>query len=134
MGMTDDVKFCDPLSGEMSDKATLAKYLSQAGGVISNVTQNVQDKAVDGANVFLRWLHEGTNDITGKRYSFAGVTFVRFQGGRVVEHRDYFDPKTLVQQFVMAKKAQKAAKAKLRARFQSGLENAVCLLSLIVAG
>eukprot|EP00927_Polykrikos_kofoidii_P056175 TRINITY_DN50337_c0_g1_i1.p1 TRINITY_DN50337_c0_g1~~TRINITY_DN50337_c0_g1_i1.p1 ORF type:complete len:151 (-),score=17.95 TRINITY_DN50337_c0_g1_i1:145-546(-) len=110
--MTDDVKFSDPLGGEIVSKAALAKYLAQAGGVLTDVTQHVEDRAVQGDVVFFRWVHSGRNQVTGERYSFAGTTFVRFKGTHVVEHRDYFDPKVLVSQFVKARKVQKQ-KAKL---------------------
>merc|ERR1712060_1048665 len=100
--------FEDPMSGEINSKPELAKYLSQVNGVISGITQTVQDRAVDGDVVFFRWRHDGTNEVTGKRYSFSGVTFVRFKGACVVEHRDFFNPKVLVSQFVEAKKAKKA--------------------------
>ncbi|CAK0800730.1 unnamed protein product [Prorocentrum cordatum] len=107
--MADEVSFSDPLSGNIDSKANLTKHLAQAGGVIGEITQRVEDLAVQGNVAFLRWLHEGTNQVTGRRYSFSGVTFLRFKGSFVIEHRDFFDPKTLVSQFVEAKKHRSRA-------------------------
>merc|ERR1712083_858633 len=97
--MTEDVKFSDPLSGELRSKKSLQSHLSQAGGVMKSITQLIEAKAVQGTNVFLKWVRTGTNAVTGKQYSFSGCTFLRFQGDRVAEHRDYFDPRVSVKQF-----------------------------------
>ena len=112
--MTEDVTFSDPLSGEIRSKEALRKHLAQASGVMKNVAQVIEVKVVQGSEVFLKWVHTGTNAVTGKEYTFSGCTFCLFRGEQVAEHRDYFDPRALIAQFKDAFKTNRAAgKSKL---------------------
>ena len=104
----EDIQFWDSMVGEINSRAVLQEHLSQANGVMAEVSQRIEHKAISGNIVFFRWVHEGLNAVTGKRYTFPGCTFLRFSEGTVVEHRDYFDPKILVDQFKQAHKAKKA--------------------------
>ncbi len=70
--MTDDVTFCDPLSGEIKSRVALEKHLAQAGGVLKDIRQPIETKSITGLEVFLKWQHTGTNSVTGKQYSFPG--------------------------------------------------------------
>ena len=89
------------------------RYLSQANGVMSDVTQEITTRAVDPHNqsVALQWEHKGTNSVTGEQYHFCGATTLKIEGGVVVEHRDFFDPSVLMTQFKRAHKhKQKVSK------------------------
>eukprot|EP00930_Biecheleria_cincta_P104035 TRINITY_DN96184_c0_g1_i1.p1 TRINITY_DN96184_c0_g1~~TRINITY_DN96184_c0_g1_i1.p1 ORF type:complete len:136 (+),score=23.86 TRINITY_DN96184_c0_g1_i1:54-461(+) len=112
--MTEDVVFSDPLSGEIRSKEALRKHLAQASGVMKDVAQVIEVKVIQGSEVFLKWVHTGTNAVTRKEYSFAGCTFCRFRGEQVAEHHDYFDPRALIAQFKDAYRTNRAAgKSKL---------------------
>ena len=88
-------------------QAELRKYLAQANDVLTEVTQEVEDRVTQDGRVFLRWVHKGVNGVTGKSYAFPGCTFIRISGGWVVEHRDYFDSHVLVKQFTKAAEQRK---------------------------
>lgn len=109
--MDDGIVFSDPLCGaDITSREALKKYLSQANGVLTQIVQTIDERVAEGDKVFLRWVHEGVNGVTGQAYSFVGSTFLRVRGGAVVEHRDYFDARRLIKQF---RKAAKHKKSKL---------------------
>eukprot|EP00756_Hemistasia_phaeocysticola_P007790 Hpha_TRINITY_DN1439_c0_g1::TRINITY_DN1439_c0_g1_i1::g.9565::m.9565 len=116
--MSDEVKFSDPILGkEIASKAELRKYLGQSNGVMKNVTQTIEARSVDAAsgNVALRWIHRGSNAVTGASYAFPGCTFITMgvtkEGSpQVTSHRDFFDPAILIGQFKAAYKLKKKQK------------------------
>jgi hypothetical protein len=57
--------------------------------------------------VTLHWQHTGVNAVTGARYGFGGVTWLCVKGGQVCEHRDFFDPAVLINEFKQAHKHKK---------------------------
>ena len=67
--MHENVIFSDPVhTKDITSREELRKYLSQANGVMSQVTQVITLRAVDPSSqsVALQWLHTGTNAVTGE--------------------------------------------------------------------
>ena len=114
--MSEGVRFSDPILGgkEITSKVELKKYLAQSNDVMKDVTQRIEARSVDATtgNLALRWMHRGSNAVTGDSYSFPGCTFITVvftkEGTpQVTEHRDFFDPSILVGQFKAAHRYKK---------------------------
>eukprot|EP00656_Telonema_subtile_P027436 TRINITY_DN29530_c0_g1_i3.p1 TRINITY_DN29530_c0_g1~~TRINITY_DN29530_c0_g1_i3.p1 ORF type:complete len:241 (-),score=40.94 TRINITY_DN29530_c0_g1_i3:77-799(-) len=112
--MHPQVVFCDPLlrGKDITDKESLRKYLAQSNGVMSQTVQAIKSRVVDDARgtIALHWEHNGVNAVTKEVYSFPGVSVLCVEAGLVTEHRDFFDPSTLIQQFKRAHKHKSQSK------------------------
>lgn len=52
----------------------------------------LKDVAVDGDTAMVRWWMDFTNDHYGQRLAFTQVAFQKWQDGKIVEERFYYNP------------------------------------------
>lgn len=97
----EDIHFVDPI-GELKGIGPMIDYYKNLYANVIEIRFDIHKETEDGNEKFATWTmhlkHKKVND--GKEIVLDGVSHVRFENGKAVYHRDYFDPGPMIYEHV----------------------------------
>jgi len=75
--------------------AAFKAYMSGQIHAFQDVQMDVQHSVAEGGSGAVQWTLRVTEPVTGRRIKLPGMSLLRFQNGRIVEHIPYYNPAPL---------------------------------------